>query len=141
MEKDCSPTGCDQEITLHLKVSKTISISSFYAYMVCFLYDHYKPHCKRDPAIYGGCPYNSCERYYPGPSHGNTIRINIKDPWAPKWASGVNGKVTWANSQLSHGFTENLESLHSGGSSGSPNHPGVGKGDPTPPQCSYSASC
>ncbi|XP_047412967.1 endogenous retrovirus group FC1 Env polyprotein [Sciurus carolinensis] len=109
-EKDCSSTGCDQEITFNLVDFNSIHISPYNpTAMACFLFDQTKTYCKNWPTTYGGCPYHQCKRHLVGPAKDpegnlligpngewNFITINIKDPWAPIWASGADGKLyTW----------------------------------------------
>ncbi|XP_045147527.1 endogenous retrovirus group FC1 Env polyprotein [Echinops telfairi] len=106
---NCVPAECQTQVAITFPPGALKSLTpGFSSPALCFLYDQTETYCSWWADTYGGCPYSSCKMHlaldwnkelsinrqglFVGDGKGN-FRINIPDPWDPRWASGVEGKL------------------------------------------------
>ena len=90
-----SIAGCQEPIQIAIDPI-SVNPSAYYNLYTCFLFDQTKDYCSKWPDKYGGCPCWSCEIHMLGTRINHffyqfpkTLFFYIRDPWDPRWETGV----------------------------------------------------
>jgi hypothetical protein len=96
---NCSIARCQEAIQTAI-VPVSVTPSKYYDLYTCFLLDQRKDYYRKWPDKYGDCPYWSCEIHMLGTWVNHvfyrfckTLFFYIRDPWDPRWETGVAGKL------------------------------------------------